>query len=171
MGAVMVSTPTSNFVKQQGFPDVSENACGAHYSALSFQPRVLAPIILVGIVLQSGPLFLVLSAVQWWNALLPRWNAFDHVYNGLFARRPGVAPLTPAPAPRRFSMGMAATFMLGIGLSLMTGRTTLAIVLQVFLVVALSAILFGKLCLGSYIYHLLRGQASFANRTLPWSQS
>lgn len=165
----MVSTSVSNFVKQQGFSDVPASSCGTHFSALNFQPRALAPVILLGILLQSGPLFLVLSAVQWWNAFMPRANVFDLIYNATIARRPGATRLTPAPAPRRFSMGMAATFMLGIGLSLMAGLTTLAIVLQVFLAVALSAILFGKLCLGSYIFHLLRGRVSFANRTLPWS--
>jgi len=166
----MVSTAKENFVKQQGFPDTPECACGAQYTALSFQPTVMAPLVLLGIILQSAPIFLALGAIQWWNALLPRWNVFDAVYNGWFAGRPGATPLTPAPAPRRFSMGMGGTFMLGIGLSLLAGWTTLAIVLQVFLCVALSAILLGKFCMGSYIYHLLRGQVAFANRTLPWSR-
>jgi hypothetical protein len=130
----------------------------------------MAPIIVLGIILQSAPIFLVLSAVQWWNALLPRWNVFDAIYNGVVAGRPGTMKLTPAPAPRRFSMGMAASFMLGIGVSLLAGWTTLAVVLQVFLVIALSAILLGKFCMGSYIYHLVRGRAAFANRTLPWSR-
>jgi hypothetical protein len=36
---------------------------------------------------------------------------------------------------------------------------------------ALSAILsFGGFCLGSFVYHLLRGRASFALRTLPWAR-
>lgn len=165
-----VSTSVSNFVKQQGFSGVPESACGMHYQALSFQPRALAPLILVAILLQSAPLFLALSAVQWWNALLPRWNVFDAIHNATLARRSRSTPLTPAPAPRRFSMGMAATFMLGIGVSLRAGWTVPAVVLQVFLAVALSALVFGRLCLGSYIYHLLRGQADFANRTLPWAR-
>jgi len=166
----MVSTAAANFVKQQGFPDTPESSCGARFKALSFQPMAMAPIILIGIVFQSAIVFLALSALQWWNALLPRWNVFDAIHNSLFAGRPGVEKLTPAPAPRRFSMGMAASFMLGIGVSLLAGWTTAAIVLQVFLVVALSAILLGKFCMGSYIYHLLRGEVEFANRTLPWAK-
>jgi hypothetical protein len=166
----MVTTSVANFVKQQGFQETPDQACPAQYRALSFQPMVMAPIILVGIVLQSATVFLALSAIQWWNALLPRWNVFDAIYNALFAGRPGATRLTPAPAPRRFSMGMAGTFMLGIGVSLLAGWTTAAVVLQVFLAVALSAILFGRFCMGSYIYHLLRGDVAFANRTLPWAK-
>ncbi len=33
------------------------------------------------------------------------------------------------------------------------------------------ALIFGKFCLGSYVFHLLRGEAAFANRTLPWVRS
>lgn len=166
----MASTAVANFVKQQGFPDVAESSCASQFRALSFQPMAMAPIIVVGIVLQSAIVFLALSAIQWWNALLPRWNLFDAIYNGSVAARPGATRLTPSPAPRRFSMGMAASFMLGIGVSLLAGWSTAAIVLQVFLVIALSAILFGKFCMGSYIYYLLRGEVAFANRTLPWSK-
>jgi predicted lipid-binding transport protein (Tim44 family) len=61
-------------------------------------------------------------------------------------------PLAPAPAPRRFSQRMAGTMLGGAGLALLAGRPVL-----------------GRFCLGSYLYHLLRGEASFANRTLPWS--
>lgn len=168
---MMTSTVISNFIEQQGFPKASESACSAQFSALSFQPRVLAPVILVALVLQSAPLFLLLSAIQWWNAFVPRANLFDAIYNATLGRQPGRTKLTPAPAPRRFSMGMAASFMLGIGVSLLAGWTVLAIVLQAFLVVALAAVVFGKFCLGSYVFHLLRGKAAFANRTLPWSRA
>lgn len=167
----MVPPTISNFVRQQGFSETPKESCSAHFSALNFQPRVTGPLVLVGILFQFAPIFLVLSAVLWWSALLPRWNPFDAIYNLLLAGRSGRPRLTPAPAPRRFSMGMAASFMLGIGVSLLAGWTALALVLQGFLVVALVALLFGKFCLGSYIFHMLRGEVSFANRTLPWSRS
>jgi hypothetical protein len=67
-------------------------------------------------------------------------------------------------------MGMAASFMLGVAISLIAGWGTSAIVLQGFVVVAISALLFGKFCLGSYIFHILRGNLSHANRTLPWAR-
>ena len=45
----------------------------------------------------------------------------------------------------------------------------LALLLQL-LVVAFSALLFGRFCLGAYVFHLLRGEAAFANSTLPWAR-
>jgi hypothetical protein len=38
-------------------------------------------------------------------------------------------------------------------------------------VVALGALVLGRFCLGSYLYHVLRGETTFANRTLPWSRA
>lgn len=166
----MASPATTNFVRQQGFRDAPAESCGERYSGLVFQPRVVGSLVVVALVLQSAPLFLALSAVLWWSALFPRWNPFDAVHNRFLAGRAGRPRLTPAPPPRRFSQGMAASFMLGIGVTLATGWTTTSWVLQGFLVVALSALTFGKLCLGSYIYYLLRGETVFANRTLPWSR-
>jgi hypothetical protein len=65
---------------------------------------------------------------------------------------------------------MAASFMLGIGATLALGWSVTAYVLEALLVVALSALMFVRFCLGSYIFHLLTGQLRFANRTLPWAK-
>lgn len=161
---------TSNFVRQQGFPDAPADTCGTRFRALNFQPRVVGPLAVLAVVLQSAPLFLALSALSWWGALRPRLSPFDAVYNRLFAGSDPAARLTPAPGPRRFSMGMAGSFMLGIGISLMAGWTTLAAVLQAFLLVALAALILGRFCMGSYIYYLIRGNMSYANQTLPWAR-
>jgi hypothetical protein len=45
----------------------------------------------------------------------------------------------------------------------------LAWVCQACLLAGFSSLLFGKFCLGAYVYHLLKGRAAFANSTLPWS--
>jgi hypothetical protein len=29
---------------------------------------------------------------------------------------------------------------------------------------------FGRFCLGAYLFHLLRGEVAFANSTLPWAK-
>jgi hypothetical protein len=65
---------------------------------------------------------------------------------------------------------MAASFMLGIGTTLLLGWTATAYVLEAFLVIALLALILAKFCMGSYIFHLLTGQARYANRTLPWAR-
>jgi hypothetical protein len=133
-----------------------------------FQPRVIGVLVVIGLLTQYAPLFLALGAILVWNVVLPAWNPFDAVYNRFLASAD--TRLETARPPRRFSQGMAATFMLVIGISLLQGWTVVAWVAEAFLVVALIGLNFGKLCLGSYIFYLLRGQAAFANRTLPWAR-
>jgi len=146
-----------SFVRNQGFQDVTLQTCTSRYPALMWQPRVMGVLVLIGLVVQSAPYFLALSMLLWWNALLPRLNPFDALHNRLVARPKGLLQLGSAPGPRRFSQGMAGTFMLAIGLSLLFGRDTLAWVLEALLAVALVALVFGRFCLGSHIFLLLTG--------------
>jgi hypothetical protein len=88
-----------NFILQQGLQEPSPGLYPAQYSALQFQPRVVGVVILVGVGLQSAAVFLALSALLWWSALLQRWNPFDAVYNGTLGARPGSVSLRLAPAP------------------------------------------------------------------------
>jgi len=157
-----------NFVRQQGFEKADPAGCTAFYPALMFQPRVLGVALLAALVLQSGPFFLALSALLWWNALLPAHNPFDAAYNRLIAVPRGRTRLEPAPPPRRFAQGMAASFLLGIGLCLLAGWTLAGWIIQGVMVAAFAALVLGNFCLGSYVYYLLRGKSGFANRTLPW---
>jgi len=157
-----------NFVEQQGFREAVANSCGYLFPALMFQPKIIGVLVVIGLVLQSGLFFLVLSAVLWWNVLAPDLNPFDALYNNLIAAPKGLLRLTRAPAPRRFAQGMAATFMVAIGTTLLLGWHVAAWIIEGLLVAALVALIFGKLCLGSYIFHLLRHDSGFANRTLPW---
>jgi hypothetical protein len=158
----------SNFVQQQGFSKAEPSSCGLQFSALMFQPRLIGLLVAIGIVIQSAGLFLALAALLTWSALLPRWNPFEAVHRGLM---PGAPPLGPAPAPRRFAQGMAAMFMLGIGLSLLGGHLAFARILEGILAAALLALIFGRFCLGAYLYHLFTGNRAFANATLPWRRS
>src|SRR5262245_13747861 len=159
-----------NFVKQQGFEDASARTCDVRYPALMFQPRVIGVIVLAGLYLQAPWLFLGLSAVLWWNVAVPALNPFDRLYDALVGARRGLPPVPPAPAPRRFAQGMAATFTLAIAASLLSGWTTLAWILDAMLLVAVGALVFGNFCLGSVVYYFLTGQGAYARRTLPWSR-
>jgi hypothetical protein len=159
-----------NFVKQQGFEDASRSTCDVRYPALMFQPRLIGALAVAGVFFQSATLFLTLAAILWWNALVPSLNPFDKLYNALIAARRGLPLLTAAPAPRRFSQGMAGTFTLAIGASLLAGWTTVAWAVEAMLLFALGALIFGRFCLGSFIFHLLIGNRAFAMRTLPWAR-
>jgi Domain of unknown function (DUF4395) len=159
-----------NFVRQQGFRDATAAGCGTQYPALMFQPRLIGILVLIGLALQAPDVFLILSAVLWWNVFAPALNPFDALHNVLIAQINNLPRVAPAPGPRRFAQGMAGSFMLGIGLSLLWGWSTAAWVLEILLVIALGALIFGKFCLGSYLFHLLHGETEFANSTLPWAR-
>lgn len=165
----MASTARVNFVRQQGFTDAGPDGCAPTFSSLLFQPRIVGPVILVGLWLQAWWLFAALAVLLWWNALVPRLNPFDALYNALLAGSDGRPELPPAPPPRRFAQGMAAAFATVIAASLLAGWQAVAWTAEAFLVVAFSALLFGKFCLGAYLYYRLRGEGEFARRTAPWA--
>jgi Domain of unknown function (DUF4395) len=173
--STMSSSSIRNFMKQQGFVEEPDNACNMHFSGLYFQPRIVGSLVVAGIVLQffsafgAAVLYLMLSALLWWNVAVPKANPFEVFYNHVLAIPRGQATLAPAPGPRRFAQGMAAVFMLIVGVALLQGWVVTAYVFEAGLVTAFSALLFGKFCLGAYIYHLTRGNVAFANSTLPWS--
>ncbi|OGR36956.1 MAG: hypothetical protein A2091_00220 [Desulfuromonadales bacterium GWD2_61_12] len=160
-----------NFVRQQGFREAGAAACDCQFPALMFQPRIIGVGLVIALVLQSATLFLGLSGLLWWNVLLPARNPFDALYNARIARPQGFPPLPPAPPPRRFAQGMAATFMLAIGSALLFGWHLAAWIFEGLLIAAFAALIFGKFCLSSYLYHLIRRDSAFANRTLPWARS
>lgn len=164
-------TAELNFVRQQGLADASPVSCAYQYPALMWQPRTVGALVLIGLATQSPSWFLGLSALLWWCALVPALNPFDAAYNAVVAKPKGLPRLGPAPGPRRFAQGMAGAFMLAIGLSLLYGGPGLAWSLEGLLLAALAALIFGRFCLGSYVFLLVTGQRGFASRTLPWSRS
>ena len=164
-------TAELNFVRQQGFREASAGSCAYQFPALMWQPRIIEALVLVGVLVQSWVYFLVLWVLLWWNAAVPRANPFDILYNVVVARPRNLPPLGPAPSPRRFAQFMAGSFMLAIGVALWSGSRGLAWSLEAVLLAALGALILGRFCLGSYVFHLVRGQKGFANRTLPWSRT
>jgi hypothetical protein len=176
-GVAMASPIVTNFMRQQGFPEEPPDACNMHFAGLYFQPRIVFSLLLLGIALGwlglhlvASLIFLVLAGVLLWNVILPRLNPFELAYKRFVATRRGTPFLAPAPGPRRFAQGMAATLLLGAAIALLVGAPLVSAVLQGLLVVAFAALLFGRFCLGAYIYHLLRGRVAFANATLPWGR-
>src|ERR1051326_2118071 len=125
------SNSKRNFILQQGLREPVAGTCPLQYSALLFQPRLIGLWVAVATILQAQLMFFALTAVLWWNALAPRFNIFDALYNWIFARSRG-SSLTPAPAPRRFAQFLAGSFALAIGFSLVLDRSTTALVLEGF---------------------------------------
>lgn len=149
------------FIRQQGFsnPDADRHL----YAALMLQPRIIAGLVLAGIQAQSPWVFLALSAVLWWSTFVPRSNPFDALYNAVVAHPRRYRPMGVAPAPRRFAEGLAAALALAIGVALLVGARDIAWVCQGLLGSAVAALVFGRFCAGSYLYHLL-SRLPFAGR-------
>ena len=172
----MPTRVVTNFMKQQGFAQEPPDACDMHFEGLYFQPGIVFPAVIVAILLQlvsiplSAGLHFLIAVVLGWNTLVPARNPFELAYNRWVARPSGRLALVPAPGPRRMAQGMAAALNLGAGLALVYGMTRLAWVLQAMLVAAFSALLFGRFCLGAYVFHILKGRVAFANSTLPWAR-
>lgn len=157
------------FVRQQGFRGEQASSCALRYPGLMFQPRLVGLLLLIGIVLQEPWWFAGLGALLLWGALLPRRNLFDFVHDALLAGRDGRPELGAAPPPRRFAQGLAGSLMLVVTLALSAGWREVAWGVEGFLVAAVGALVFGKFCLGSFLFHHLRGEGAFARRTAPWA--
>jgi len=142
------------FIRMQGVttPHVDEEL----YSALMLQPRIIGVIVAVGVVVQSPLLFLALSAVLLWSALVPTRNPFDAIYNRAVARPRGLRPLGTAPAPRRFAMGMAGTVALTIGIALLAGAAITAWVFEGLFAVAALQVVFGDICGAANLFQMLQ---------------
>ncbi len=158
-----------NFVLQQGFALPADGSCSLQYGALQFQPRIVGVLVLVGVLLQSALWFGALSVILFWGAIVPAANLFEAAHRALFAGRGAHTP-GPAPGPRRFAQALAGSFMVAIALSLRAGNTFVAWALEGILLAAIAALVFGGFCLGSFVFHALRGRLAFALRTLPWAK-
>lgn len=142
------------FIRQQGF--TGEEFPEYLYTALMLQPRIVGGLAAVGIVLQSAWIFLALSAVLWWGALVPTRNLFDAIYNHVVARRRGRPRLGTAPTPRRVAGAESGTVALAIGLALLAEATTTAWIIEGVFTGGIVSAVFADFCVPAYTYHLLR---------------
>jgi hypothetical protein len=125
------------------------------YSALMLQPRIVAGVTFIGVLFQQPWVFLALSAALGWSALIPARSLFDAVYNHGVARLRHLAPLAPAPAPRRFAGGVAAIVTFATGIALLAGITTAAWALEALVAAAVTAVVYGRSCAGADVYNAL----------------
>lgn len=153
----------------QGFREAGPPTCRCRYPALMFQPRLVGVLFLVGLGVQAWWYFAGLGAVLLWSGLLPRLSPFDALYHAAPARWGDRPELPPAPGPRRFAQVLAGSLMLAVAGALLAGRPALAWGVEALLALAIGALVFGRFCLGSYLYLVFRGEGEFARKTLPWS--
>lgn len=142
-----------DFIRQQGF--TTEGCQDGLYSALMFQPRVIAGVVISSVVLQSPWLFLALATVLWWSAFVPSHNPFDAFFNHVMADPMRLAAMPAAPPPRRFSQAVAGTFAMSIAMALFTGATHAAWLIEGAFVAGSMSVVVRRVCLPAYMYHLL----------------
>ena len=142
-----------DFIRGQGF--TTEGCQDGLYPALMLQPRVIAGVVISGVFLQSPWLFLALSTVLWWSALVPSRNPFDSFFNHVMADPMRLAAMPAAPPPRRFSQAMAGTMALSIAMTLFAGASHAASLFEGVFVAASMSVVVRRFCLPAYVYHLL----------------
>jgi hypothetical protein len=142
-----------DFIRQQGF--TTESCQDGLYSALMFQPRVIAGVVISGVVVQSPWLFLALATVLWLSALVPSHNPFDAFFNQVTAVPMRLAAMPAAPPARRFSQAVAGTFAMSIALTLFAGASHVAWLIEGVFVAASMSVVVRRFCLPAYVYHRL----------------
>jgi len=142
-----------DFIREQGF--TTEGCQDGLYTALMFQPRVIAGTVITGVVLQSPWLFLLLTAVLYWGALFPGRNLFDALFNRLMADPKRLAAMPAAPAPRRFAQAVAGSLALSIAMTLFAGASPAAWLLESVFVAGSMSVVTRRFCLPAYVFHLL----------------
>jgi hypothetical protein len=157
------------FMQQQGFKVTDEASTQRHFDSLLFQPVIVGSLLMISIIFQLEIIFLSLGVILWINTLFPGLNPFERFYDLTIGRINNYPPLPPAPAPRRFMQGMAGTLMLLTGFFLLQNWMVAAYITEGFIAITFSLLLFGKFCIGAYIYHSLKGNKSFADVTSPWN--
>ena len=143
----------ADFIRQMGF--TTEGCQGGLYSALMFQPRVVATVVIAGVLLQSSWLFLPLATALWWSAHVPSHNPFDAFFNRLIAGPMRLTAVPEAPPPRRFSEAMAATMAVAIAVSLAAGATRTAWLFEGVFVAGSMSVVVRRVCLPALMYQRL----------------
>jgi hypothetical protein len=148
------------FIRQLGY--ITADPDHQLYVALMFQPRTIAGVLAIGIVLQSAWLFLALSAVLWLGVVVPKRNLFDQAYNRFIADPRGLSRLSAAPAPRRFAQAVAGTVAVTIGTALLLGSHMSAWIFEGLFAIAIVGVVVGRVCAPANLYLFFAGTAAQA---------
>jgi hypothetical protein len=141
----------------QGFSIGEEAEAVALSRAARFQPATTLLLVIAGLLLPAGQIawFGTLAVLGWLAVAWPKVNVFDRLWGLVVTPLIGWPGLGPPPAPRRFSQGMAATFLTLVTTFFALGWPNAALGTGVVMCVAAAAVTFGDLCLGSMIYQAL----------------
>lgn len=135
----------------QGFENLGDDDLARLGPWLRLTPALCSLIVAAGTLLAEPWVFFVLAPVAAFGAAFPV-HPFDLAYNyGLrhLARTP---PLPPNGAPRRFACGVAAVWILAIGVSFGVGAPVAGYVLGVLMMAVVALVATTHICIPSMIY-------------------
>lgn len=115
------------FIREQGYEATDDRM----YAALMLQPRVVAAVVVAGVITQQPWVYVALGIALWGSVM------------------------TPAPAARRFAAGLGGSGALVTGAALAWWPPAVSWVLQALIVVSLVSVLFRRVCLPARVYWLL----------------
>lgn len=128
-------------------------------AALRLTPAVCATMAVAGLLLASPVLFAVLTVLGAVGATFQGGNLIDRLYNAALGRR-GPQALPPAPAPRRFSCAIAATFSAVAGVGFFLGIASMGYLFGAFVLLGSGLAASTHWCLGGWIYGRLFGSVT-----------
>jgi hypothetical protein len=120
---------------------------------LRFTPAVSAAFLMAATVLRSPVIFFAFAVVSLIGSA--GFHAFDFAYDHLVRSLFGGRRLPPNPAPRRFSMLLAALMSTVAGVVLASGSTLIGTALGAVLTMAALLAASVHFCTGAWIYRLL----------------
>jgi hypothetical protein len=151
-----VNEKTRTRLHQQGFAGIDDAMLSLFAPWLKVAPAVCAFVTLIGTIMRSPVVLWSLTLVAL-TALITRKHPADLIYD-LIARpilgRKRWLPLYGAP--RRFSAGLAAVWLLVTGMLFWFGANTLGTVLGLGLAGPLALAAINDVCTGCIMYHRLK---------------
>jgi hypothetical protein len=116
--------------------------------ALRFSTGLCLTLVVVALALESPVMVFALSGIGVIAGFGAR-HPFDHLWNRVVRHALGGPALPPNPARRRHSFKVATVWLLGVGTLLVTGLTTVGLILGGLLIAACATVTATNLCLPS----------------------
>lgn len=120
---------------------------------LRWTPTLSTIFIFLGTILRDPYILWAFAVIAFVGAA--GWNAFDALFNYGVRFVLQLPRLPPNPAPRRFAMGLAATWAAVVGVLFATGWTQSGLVAGILLLIAAVLVATTQFCIGSLVWRLL----------------
>ncbi|MGB7212324.1 MAG: DUF4395 family protein [Gemmatimonadales bacterium] len=140
----------------QGFSCDTDPRIMVNARWLRFTPTLSTICIIIGTALRSPTVLWSFAFIAVVGAA--GWHPFDALFNAIVRRWVHAPRLGPNPAPRRFAMAVAAIWSAAAGWLMSAGLLRAGVVAGGVLSLAAAIVATTHFCLGSWLYHMLRGR-------------